>query len=463
MDSATGHLVDFALAANFDSLSAETAQDAKRRLIDAIGCALGAYDDFPCVVARDYAAERSMPAQATLWGSGAKCAAEMAAFANGTMIRVQDFNDTFFAVDGGHPSDMLGGLVAAAESKGADGRALITAIAIAYEVYCRFMQSVPISTKNFDQPINVAVASAVAIGKLYNLSRDQLAHAIALAVTPHLALRQTRRGVLSHWKGMAGPNAARDALFAVDLAARGVTGPSDLFEGQEGLWSVLGKREWVEPAKWGKMEMVSSTYLKNYAVCYHAQSGSQAALDLYPRVKNRGIAGIEVEAYHDAWEMIGLDPTRWAPTSRETADHSLPFTVATCLVHGELSSDSFDESRLDEPAVKDVMAKVAVREDKAFTKLYPNAAATRVTIKMADGDVLRSEVLHPKGHPKSPMSDDDIEAKFNSLARKRLTDRERVAALDTLWKLETAKNVAVDLVPKLAGSGDVQLKAAAAR
>ncbi|MBK7472099.1 MAG: MmgE/PrpD family protein [Betaproteobacteria bacterium] len=180
------------------------------------------------------------PQGATLWGTADKTSPEMAAFCNGVMVRVQDYNDTYFvSTDGAHPSDMIPALFAVAEAVRADGRSLIVATVTAYEIMCRFMQSVDVSARNYDQPLYASAATALAAGQLMGLSARELAHALALAVTPNLPLRQTRNGELSHWKGCATADGTRKAIFAANLASRGVTGPSDIFEGQAnvvGAW-----------------------------------------------------------------------------------------------------------------------------------------------------------------------------------------------------------------------------------
>ena len=182
--------------------------ECKRRLIDSVGCAIGAFNDPLCVALRQMARDYHGPREATLWGTDHTSSVEMAAFCNGVMVRVQDFNDTYFAnADGAHPSDMIGAIIAVADAVESDGRAVILAMATAYEILCRFMQSVDVSARNYDQPLYVSAATSLAAGQLMGLSPGQLAHALALAVTPNLALRQTRQGELSHWKGCASADA----------------------------------------------------------------------------------------------------------------------------------------------------------------------------------------------------------------------------------------------------------------
>src|SRR3972149_5955264 len=167
---------------------------------------------------------------------------EMAAFANGVMLRVLDLSDMDRVKSGGHPSDIIAAALAAAELGDRDGRSLITAIAVGYEVYCSCCEAIDLNSKGWDQPVYGIVAAVLAAGKLLDLDRIQMAHALALALVPNMALYQTRQGELSGWKGCAAANASRNALFAVLLAQAGFTGPDGPFEGKSGLWNAVGRR-----------------------------------------------------------------------------------------------------------------------------------------------------------------------------------------------------------------------------
>ena len=448
MDISTQNLVDLTLNASYDTLDGAAVHECKRRFIDTLGCAIGAFDDGLCVAIREMARQYRGPQRSTLWGTSSYSSAEMAAFCNGVMLRVQDFNDTYFASDGAHPSDILAAIFPVAEAIHADGRSLILATATGYEVFCRFMQSVDVGARNFDQTIYVVVASVLAVGQLMRLPRDRLGHAVALALTPHLPLRQTRKGQLSHWKGCAAADAARNAVFAANLAAQGVTGPSDIFEGKQGLWSVLGRFDWVSQPDWPAMRMVGATYIKNLPVCYHAQAAAQTAIQLHPELLGRKVDSIEVTAYDEAVRMIGSDRSRWAPRSRETADHSLPFIVATCLTFGTVGAHSFDDEQLDSPELVNLMNRTRVDASPALTSMYPGAAPARVVVHTDDGNRLVGEVHFPKGHSSDPMSDSDVERKFRNLCSANGNDKQIDRALSTLWDIDKCGNIGT-ILPQL--------------
>ena len=379
---------------------------------------------------------RSEPA-ARVWGSAIVTAPELAAFANGVMSRALDVSDTYLGRSRGHPSDMIAGLVAVAEIMHADGKSLITAITLAYDVYCSFCKHVDINAKGWDQPVYTVLGCALGAAKLLQLNAEQTGHALSLALTPNMALAQARRGSLSTWKGCAGANASRNAVFAALLAQEGFTGPSAVFDGSGGLWEAIGRADWPLPAA----SMIAETHTKSLPVCYHGQSAVLAALELRERVNLREIAEITADVYATAVFMMGADASRWAPATRETADHSLPYCIAIALLDGAVTRASFAEARLRDPAVAALMQKVKVAEDPALSALYPEGAPGRVTIRMRSGETHVAEIRYPKGHVKNPLSDAEIERKFRELCAGRLEAGRCEQALEALWQIERAADV----------------------
>lgn len=445
-DATLQRLVAFAQRAGYDALTPDVVHETKRHLIDTFASALGAFDEPVSVMSRAVAARCRSDDQARVWGSGIVTTPEMAAFANGVMTRTLDLSDTYLGRSRGHPSDMVSGLVAVAEAVRADGQSLITAIVLAYDVYCSFCKSVDINSGGWDQPVYTALGCALGAAKLMGLDADKTGHALSLALTPNLALAQARRGSLSSWKGCAGANGSRNAVFAAMLAREGFTGPGEVFEGSGGFWDAVGRSDWPLP----EMPMIGETRTKLLPVCYHGQSAVFAALELRDRVEPGQIEEIRVDGYDVAVFMMGNDASRWAPETRETADHSLPYCVAVALLDGRLVRDSFADARLRDPAVAELMAKVKVAGDPALTALYPESAPGRVTIRMRSGETLVSEIRYPRGHEKSPMSDAEVEHKFSDLCAGTLGEQGCKRALEALWRLEgiaDARDITALLVP----------------
>lgn len=433
-DATTNRLITFAQRACYEALSHGTVHETKRRLVDTFASALGAYDEPVSVMARSVARKCRSDSEARVWGSNIVTAPELAAFANGVMTRSLDVSDTYLGRSRGHPSDMISGLVAVAEIMRADGKSLITAIALAYDVYCSFCKAVDINAKGWDQPIYSVLGCALGAAKLMRLTADETGHALSLALTPNMALAQARRGSLSGWKGCAGANASRNAVFAAMLAQEGFTGPTAVFEGSGGLWEAIGRFDWPLPEE----PMIGETHTKSLPVCYHGQSAVLAALDLRDRVNVRQIEEIRVDGYGTAIFMMGGDASRWAPATRETADHSLPYCVAVALLDGEVTRASFEDARLRDPAIAELMRKVKVAEDPALSAMYPEGAPGRVTIRMRSGEVHVAEIQYPRGHKNSPMTDGEIERKFRDMCAGRLDAERCDKALAALWRLESA-------------------------
>lgn len=446
-DATVKRLVAFAARARYENLPATTVHETKRHLIDTFASALGAFDEPVSAMSRAVAARYRSDDQARVWGSDIVTTPELAAFANGVMTRSLDVSDTYLGRSRGHPSDMIPGLVAVAEMEHADAKALINAIVLAYDVYCSFCKHVDINSGGWDQPVYTVLGCALGAAKLMRLDADATGHALSLALTPNLALSQARRGSLSSWKGCAGANGARNAVFAALLAKEGFTGPGEIFEGSGGFWDAVGHSDWPLP----ESPMIGETRTKSLPVCYHGQSSVFAAIELRERVDLQQIEEIQVDGYQVAVFMMGGDASRWAPTTRETADHSLPYCVAIGLLDGELTSASFADERLRDPAVAGLMRKVKVSEDPALSAQYPEGAPGRVTLRMKSGEKHVVEIRYPKGHEKSPMGDAEIESKFRDLCGGVLGKEGCNKALDALWcveELDDSNRITALLVPR---------------
>src|SRR5262245_5566112 len=143
-------LANFACSLEFEDLGKNVVHEVKRRLIDSFACALGAWNEEPCRIARNVVADFSAKHGATVIGTDHKAPPDWAAFANGCCIRYFDYNDTYLSKEPAHPSDNFSAVLAVAESVGATGRELIPAIALAYEVQCRLCDAASIRARGWD-------------------------------------------------------------------------------------------------------------------------------------------------------------------------------------------------------------------------------------------------------------------------------------------------------------------------
>jgi 2-methylcitrate dehydratase len=271
-----------------------------------------------------------------------------------------------------------------------------------------------------------------------------MANALALAVVPNAATHQTRRGQLSMWKGCAAPNAARNGLFAAMLARRGLTGPDEAIEGVCGFNRQLGVD--LELPVLGGINgafTVEQSRFKNYPCDYEAQCCVTPAIELHEALGGRceDIEKVDIETYTHAVECSADTRDKWSPTSRETADHSLPYCVAVALANGSLWVEDFADDRIRDPAIHALMQKIDVRATEELTRAWPEAYPFRITVTTRRGQPLVREIRYAKGHPKNPMSDREIEAKFRRLSEPVLGPARVDNALRALWRLSTMASV----------------------
>lgn len=431
-------LAAFTIATRYEDLPNEVVAEAKRRLIDAFGCAAAAMDEPAPTIARRVAASMSGEPGGALIGGG-RSSADWAAFSNGVHIRYLDCNDTYLSLEPAHPSDNWAAVMAAGEHASADGRAWIVAASVAYEVQCRLCDAASIRARGWDHTTYGAISSALAASKLLGHSHEKTVHALGIAGTTGTALRLTRAGELSMWKGCAFAHAARNGVFAALLAGEGMTGPAPFFEGEMGFWQqVSGPFELPKlggPAAddW----MLPKTSIKFVPAEYHSQSAIAAAFELRPRIGDPSrIKSLEIATFRTAVEIIGKDPEKWRPKTRETADHSLPYCTAVALVDGAVSAAQFEPERLADPALLDLVARTTVVEDPALTAGYPAGIPNRIRVTLDDGTVLESEVAFPPGHDKNPLTDDQLAVKFHGLADPVLGSVDANLLWDRVMRLE---------------------------
>ena len=443
MDRILDLLSSYAVALDYSTLSPSVVHQVKRRVIDTLGCAIGCYSMAVPRIAREHAAEVSSTPGSTILGTRQRSSPELAAFANGVMARYLDFNDTSMSGNAGHPSDNIMALLAAAEYAGADMRTVIAAIVIAYEVQGRFgVACKDLRSNGWDNAVYVTLSSAAGAGRVLGLNKQQMANAIALAAVPNAPMGETRVGELSMWKGCTAPNAARNGVFAALLARRGMTGPQQAFEGPRGFKKQLGTALQL-PAFGGAgvPYTIETDKFKYYPCDYEAQCTLTPALKLHGLLNGKldEIEKIDIETYQHAVLISADGPAKWNPTSRETADHSIPYVFAAGLARGTLWLEDFEEERIKDTKVHALMQKIGVRATEECTRDWPEAYPFRITVTMKSGERHLEEVRYAKGHPKNPMSDDEIEAKFLRLAESVMGRSKAQLALQRLWRLDDMK------------------------
>ena len=441
MDTSVGLIADYAHRLHFEDLPASVVHHCKRCVIDALGAALGAFDAEPCRIAREIAARASVTGGARVIGTGQRTLPELAAFANAVMTRYLDGNDSYLG-GGGHPSDTISAIFAVADMQRSDGRQIITAIALAYEVYYNFWKRSGARQKRLDNVFYVLVGSTVGAAKVLELDPARVADAVSLGITPNITLDATRHGLLSMWKGCAAGNSARNGVFAALLAAAGMTGPEKPIEGDHGLHKLLGKFELLPFGGATQPFGINEITLKCFLAVAHALSPITASLELSRQVAVEDIEQVTLYTYKYAWEMTGKEREKWRPTTREAADHSLPYIVAAVLIHGAFSDELFADEKLRDPRIHRLIDRIEVEEDPELTRQFSSEMVPcRIEIVTKNGERKTASTDYPRGHYRNPMTDEEVNAKFRGLAQRALPRQRIDSLLDTLWRLDTAPHL----------------------
>ncbi len=440
MDASVERIADYVHRLRFEDLPPQVVRHCQRCLIDAVGVAFGGYDAEPCVIARNMAQRAVVKDGARVFGSGHRTLPELAAFANGVMIRYLDGNDSYLG-GGGHPSDTMSAILSVADVNRSSGRDIITAIAAAYEVYHNFWKTARARHKGVDNVFYVTLGSAVGAAKILGLDRKGIAEAVSLVLTPNVPLDSTRYGLLSMWKGCAAGNAARNGVFAALLAQRGMTGPEKPIEGDHGLHKLLGKFELLPFGGAEHPFGIHHVTLKCFLAVAHALSPITAALELSRQVAVEDIEKVTLYTYKFAWEVTGREREKWRPTTREAADHSLPYIVAAVLVEGMFSDSLFAEEKLSDPRILRVLDKVDVQEDPEITRAFTDKVPCRIELVTRSGERKIATTDYPRGHYENPMSDEEVGAKFRAMAKRALPAQKVEQALDALWRLDAAPDL----------------------
>jgi len=438
-------LADYVQSINYQDVPENVLHETKKRIVDSLGCAIGAFKADPVKISRKVAETARDSQGSTLFGTRKKTTPELAAFVNGIMVRYFDYNDTYLSKEPAHPSDNIGPCFSVAESERSTGKDLLLSIILAYEIQCRLCDAADIRHRGWDHVCYGLPSTALAASKLMELDSEKMTQAVNLALNSHITMRQVRAGELSMWKGCSFANSARNGVFSALLAREGMTGPSPIFEGEMGFFKqVSGPFEMNFDDFGGKNGSfkIAETYLKFFPAEIHSQTSIWAALEARKEIeKPEDIVSVEIASHEAGYTILGKDPEKWNPLTKETADHSLPYIVGMALLEGKIDNSTYTEKKFRDPKILDFLKKVTVVEDKTLSSMYPEAVANRVTVGLSSEKVVSKQVDYHKGHPKNPMSDQDVEEKFSRLTRRILDKNRARRILDAVWSLEKVKDV----------------------
>ncbi len=418
--SMVDELAAFVVSARYEQMSAAARQQAKIRILDALGCAIGALQGGPLRAIREQIEDFGGNGRCTLIG-GQRTAPDRAAFYNRALVRYLDFNDGYLAKgETCHPSDNLGAVLAAGEYAGGSGRDVLTALAVAYQVQCRLSDVAPVRAKGFDHTTQGSFAVAAGVAKALGLDREATANAIAISGTAFNALRVTRTGALSNWKGLAYPNTAFGATHATFLAMRGITGPREVFEGNKGFMDAISGPFEID---WRKedLERIAQTIVKAYNAELHSQSTIEGVLDLKHEHHFQGadVKQVEIGIFDVAYNIIGggEEGEKATVRTKEEADHSLPYIVAAAILDDRVMPPQYAPERIGRADIQALLRKVTVRPLDELSRRFPAEMPVRIQVTLNDGRVFGIEKRDYEGFLTHPMSWEGVVSKFEELSK----------------------------------------------
>ncbi len=452
-DFISWNLAAWAAGLNYESLPPAAVQSAKLFLFDSLGCALGGSQQPDVHIALEHFKEMGGRSACTVFVDGFRTNPVDAAFINALMIRAMDYNDIYWKADPSHPSDIIPGPLAICELKGLTGRDLILGIVVAYEIEMRLAEFAQPGIREYGwhHATITSIAAPIAAGRMLRLRPEQIQQAIGISASPSMCLGAVTAGRLTNMKNTVDPLATRSGVQAAQLAQRGYTGPEHVIDGKEGLTHCFGKfggtfnlKALTDnlPKCGGCHYKITDCGMKSFPIeaLSHAPLTAMMKCAREHNIMSADVAEIKVEVIARAADILG-DPAKYRPTSKETADHSLPYSLAVGLVDGMVTPLQFTQQRINDQSLHAVMDKIKVVPNQEFEALFPKFQPSRVTITLKDGRSYATRVDVPKGDPRDPMTEDEIAVKFNALG-KEVVGEERCNQLrKTIMSLEEHNDV----------------------
>jgi 2-methylcitrate dehydratase len=425
--------------AKFDDLSQEAIKQLKIRLLDSMGTAIGAVEGPPVEALRTMINDFGGTGLSSLIGGG-KTAPDRAALYNSALVRYLDYNDSYLAKgETCHPSDNIGSILAAGEDNNIDGKTFLNALALAYQVQCRLSDEAPVRDKGFDHTTQGSYAVAAGVAKALGLDEARTANALAIAGTALNALRVTRTGALSNWKGLAYPHTAFGGTHAAYMAKYGITGPPAVFEGNKGFMEAIAGAFSID-WKQEDMERVTDTIVKKFNAEIHSQSSIEGMLDLKEK---HGFTADEVEKitidiFDVAFNIIGggEEGDKTIVRVKEEADHSLQYMVAAALLDGQVLPAQYEQARIEAEDIQTLLKKIKVIPKKEYSDRFPDEMASTLTVYLKSGDTFSIDKKDYKGFTTNPADWDFIIQKFESLAKPYTTKELRENIIKTVQNFE---------------------------
>ena len=439
-------LAQWAESLKFSDLPPEVVHQAKRFLMDSLGCALGGYTQHDVTIALGVLEEIGAAGPATVIGTGRRMDVVSASLANALMVRCMDYNDIYWKQDPSHPSDIIPAAIACTERVESGGRELVVGIALGHELECRLCEAAfpGIRERGWHHATLTAFVSPVVAGRMLRLPWQKLQHAIGISAAARCTMGAVTAGKLTMMKNTVDPLATQSGVFAALLAEKGYTGPEHVIDGKEGLVHCFGP-EWklsLLTEHLGEEWRITRCGMKFFPTEALTHTPISAVLDLVTEhdLQPEQIGEIHIRSLARAADILA-DPSKYDPRSKETADHSLPYCIAAAVVDRQVTPAQFTPEKIADTRIREQLRKVKVVADPEIEKAFPALQRVIVRVRTADGRELTKQIDYPKGDPRNPLTDGEIEAKFHSLAEPVLSRTRRQLVTDLVWDLDKLESV----------------------
>jgi len=431
----------------FEDLDQDTVYHAKRILYDTIGCALGGHRAEDCEISLGVIEQMGGNPEATLIATGFKTNAFMAALANALMVRVMDFNDIYWKDDPSHPSDIIPAALAVGEREGRSGQDLLLGIVIGHELEMRLCEFAKpgIRERGWHHASLTQFVSPLVAGKMLGLNADQLTNAVGISGCHNYTLGAVAAGKLTMMKNTVDPMATQSGVLAALLAQKGYIGTEEIFEGKEGFCRQMGEGYFFNALTegLGQSFKIKDCSYKAFPTEFLTQSPVTAALKLVKDkdIKWQDVEEVTVHTIHRAVDILA-DPSKYRPTSKETADHSMPYCVGAAIMDRMITPLQFKPEKLADPELIALIQKVKVVADDKLEQEFPELQPSVVDIKLKSGEKFSQRVDFAKGDPREPMTDDDLKDKFYGLTAEFMAEEQRDKVREMIYNMERVSSIA---------------------
>ena len=446
MDSISRKMAKFTRSLDFDSIPDSAIKEAKRFLLDSIGCALAACGSEDMESAHKYIKSLGGHEQASIIGYGTRTNIANATLMNSLLIRAMDYNDIYWEQDPSHPSDIIPATLSPGEWMKRSGKDVLVGIVVAYELEMRLCKAANPGVREIGwhhASLSQFVSPLVA-GRMLDLSEDEMVSAVGISGSSHFTLGGVVAGTLTNMKNTADPMAVEAGVRASLLAKMGYQGPEKVFEGKEGVFEVINSVDWDEKQLTdglGSDFLITQCSYKAFPTEALTHQPITATLEV---MKENNIHYGEVKEVLVKTTTRGADilsdPAKYDPKTKETADHSLPYCIAVATVKGNVLPSDFEREALFDKKVRDILPRIKVEADPEIDSLFPGKKRAIVTIKTDRGEFTKMED-YAKGSPGRPLSDDELIDKFKANVMGKFPDSAIDSIVEATLNLESLSDI----------------------